>query len=124
MDEFIRKHGEVIEGVLSCFDRMLFRGYLPIMSGGAMAEFLQAKGVDRWGLKTFLLTQAARLKKHAMEMAAAAGRPYQYLGERTRKEDLARQIAERDGSVTGWFASLRCLNCRGRSQWCGRSATH
>jgi len=97
----MRKHGEVIEGVLSCFDRMLFRGYLPIMSGAAMAEFLQAKGVDRWGLKTFLLTQAARLKKHAMEMAAAAGRPYQYLGERTRKEDLARQIAERDGIGDG-----------------------
>ncbi len=57
--EFIRKHGEVIEGVLSCFDRMLFRGYLPIMSGGAMAEFLQAKGVDRWRLKTFLLTGCA-----------------------------------------------------------------
>jgi len=87
MDQFIGKHGEVILGALSCFDRMLFRGYLPIMSGAAMADFLQAKGIDRWGLKTFLLTQAACLKKHAMEMAAAAGRPYQYLGERTRKED-------------------------------------
>jgi len=54
---------------------MLFRGYLPIMSGAAMADFLQARGVDRWGLKAFLLTQGARLKKHAMEMAAAAGRP-------------------------------------------------
>ena len=30
MDQFIRKHSEVIQGVLSCFDRMLFRGYLPI----------------------------------------------------------------------------------------------
>jgi len=29
-----------IHGVLSCFDRMLFRGYLPIMSGWAMAQFL------------------------------------------------------------------------------------
>jgi hypothetical protein len=37
---------------------MLFRGYLPIMSGAAMADFLQAKGVHRWSLKTFLLTQA------------------------------------------------------------------
>jgi hypothetical protein len=80
---------------------MLFRGYLPIMSGAAMADFLQAKGVHRWSLKTFLLTQAARLKKHAMEMATTAGRPYQYLGERTRKEDLARQIAERDGIGDG-----------------------
>src|SRR5713101_6610631 len=96
MDQFICKHGEVIHGALSCFDRMLFRGYLPIMSGAAMADFLQANGMHRWSLKTFLLAQAARLKKHAMEMAAASGRPYQYLAERTRKEDLARQIAERD----------------------------
>src|SRR6266404_2437200 len=49
MDAFIRKHGEVTEGVLSCFDRMLFRGYLPIMSGAAMADFLRARGIDRWG---------------------------------------------------------------------------
>src|SRR5467141_4087291 len=124
MDEFIRKHGEVIEGVLSCFDRMLFRGYLPIMSGAAMAEFLQAKGVDRWGLKTFLLTQAARLKKHAMEMAAAAGRPYQYLGERTRKEDLARQIAERDGIGDGLVCVFALLELSRTFQWCGRSAAH
>ena len=41
------------------------------------------------GFKTFLLTQAARLKKHAMEMAAAAGRPYQYLAERTAGASLS-----------------------------------
>ncbi len=109
MDQFICKHGEVIHGALSCFDRMLFRGYLPIMSGAAMADFLQAKGVHRWSLKTFLLTQAARLKKHAMQMAAAAGRPYQYLGERTRKEDLARQIAERDRIDEGLVCVLAVL---------------
>ena len=33
MKEFIRKHYDHMHGVLSCFDRMLFRGYLPIMSG-------------------------------------------------------------------------------------------
>src|SRR5712692_4681247 len=109
MDQFICKHGEVIHGALSCFDRMLFRGYLPIMSGAAMADFLQAKGVHRWSLKTFLLTQAARLKKHAMQMAAAAGRPYQYLGERTRKEDLARQIANRDGIDEGLICVFALL---------------
>jgi hypothetical protein len=40
MKEFIRKYDDRIHGVLSCFDRMLFRGYLPIMSGWAMAQFL------------------------------------------------------------------------------------
>jgi hypothetical protein len=40
MKEFIRKYEDRIYGVLSCFDRVIFRGYLPIMSGWAMAEFL------------------------------------------------------------------------------------
>jgi len=109
MDRFICKHGEVIHGALSCFDRMLFRGYLPIMSGAAMADFLQANGMHRWSLKTFLLAQAARLKKHAVQMAAAAGRPYQYLGERTRKEHLARQIASRDGIAEGLICVFSLL---------------
>ena len=32
MNEFVGKHEDRIHGVLSCFDRMLFGGYLPIMS--------------------------------------------------------------------------------------------
>jgi hypothetical protein len=37
------------------------------------------------------------------------GRPYQYFGERTRKEDLARQVAEREGiteGLVGVFATV------------------
>jgi hypothetical protein len=41
MKEFVRRHEAHIQGVLSCFDRMLFRGYLPIMSGWSMAQFLK-----------------------------------------------------------------------------------
>ena len=33
MKQFTAKYEERIHGVLSCFDRMRFRGYLPIMSG-------------------------------------------------------------------------------------------
>ena len=33
MECFLEKHASKIIGVLSCFDRMLCRGYLPIMSG-------------------------------------------------------------------------------------------
>ena len=35
MDSFVRKHQKKINGTLSCFDRMIFRGYLPIQSGFA-----------------------------------------------------------------------------------------
>ena len=33
MKEFVRKYEHRIHGVLSCFDRVIFRGYLPIMAG-------------------------------------------------------------------------------------------
>jgi len=55
MKEFIRKYEDRIHGALSCFDRMLFRGYLPIMSGWAMAGFLDRLHQDFSSLKPFLL---------------------------------------------------------------------
>jgi hypothetical protein len=101
MDQFIAKHVDALQGTLSCFDRVLFRGYLPFFSGYAMASFLDTRGIRRREVKRFVLTQAYRLKDHARQMAARAGRPYQYFGERTRKEELARQLAERDGIQEG-----------------------
>ena len=75
MGQFISRHADAIEGTLSCFNRLLFRGYLPFFSGAAMAAFLQAKQVHRWDLKRFVIEQAERLKTHARRMAEAAGRP-------------------------------------------------
>ena len=113
MDAFVTKHAHTIRGVLSCFDRVLFRGYVPLMSGYAMAEFLKLKQVQRRTLKSFLLTQAERVKKHALSMATEARRPYQYLSGPTRKEDLARPIAARDRIAEGLVCVFSVLGpCR------------
>jgi hypothetical protein len=115
MDQFIAKHADKLQGSLSCFDRVLFRGYLPFFSGYAMASFLETRKVHRRDVKRFVLTQAYRLKDHAGQMAARAGRPYQYFGERMRTEDLARQMAARDGITEGLvcvFATVEpCRTC-------------
>ena len=58
MKEFVGKYGDRIHGVLSCFDRMLFRGYLPMMSGWAMAEYLNSLDLKFRNLKAFLLENA------------------------------------------------------------------
>ena len=51
MDKFIEKHADRSSGTLGCFDRVLFRGYLPIMSDAAMAMFLKSRHVLREKLK-------------------------------------------------------------------------
>ena len=66
MKAFIRKYEGRIHGVLSCFDRMLFRGYLPLMSGWAMAGFLYRLNVNFGNLKPFLLENSERVNHHAI----------------------------------------------------------
>ncbi|MBZ5495093.1 MAG: hypothetical protein LAP85_01710 [Acidobacteriia bacterium] len=101
MKEFLRKHGDRIHSTLSCFDRMLFRGYLPLMSGWAMAQFLDLLKLDGSSLKRFLLQNSERVKDHAVAMARKYNRRFEYLRSHIRKEERARELAERDGIEEG-----------------------
>jgi len=113
MKEFISKHQERIHGVLSCFDRMLFRGYWPIMSGWQMAQFFNSSKIQFRELKGFLLQHAQRVKQHAIDVAKQEGRPFQYLQEKIRKEELAKEIAARDQIQDGLICVFSVLEpCR------------
>src|SRR5918995_6997799 len=101
MKEFIRKYEDRIHGVLPCFDRMIFRGYLPIMSGWAMAQFLDRLNPGFSSLKPFLLENSERVKNHAIAMAQKQGRPFQYLASNIKKDEAARELAQRDGIEHG-----------------------
>jgi hypothetical protein len=113
MELFVRKHKKKINAILGCFDRMLFRGYLPIQSGWAMAQFLNQKDIRCPILKDFLSENAGRINDHAKTMAAKLGRPFQYLTAPTRKEDLARKMAEKEGIEHGLVCVFSVLEpCR------------
>jgi len=113
MKEFIRKYEDRIHGVLSCFDRMLFRGYLPIMSGWAMAQFLHRLNQGFSNLKPFLLENSERVKNHAIAMAKKQGRPFQYLASNIKKDEAARELARRDGIQHGLVCIYSILEpCR------------
>jgi hypothetical protein len=63
--------------------------------------------------KTFAPAQTQRLLDHAKEQAQQAGRPFHHLAKRTRKEELARQIAQRHGVSTGLVVVCSTLEtCR------------
>ena len=113
MKEFIDQYKDRIHGVLSCFDRMLFRGYLPIMSGWQMAQFFNSSKIRFRELKAFLVGHADRVKQHAVDLARREGRPFQYLQEKIKKEELAREIAGRDRIDEGLICVFSVLEpCR------------
>jgi len=109
MKDFIAAHQQHIDGVLGCFDRLIFRGYLPLQDGYSMAQFLNRNDVRFRHLKSFLFDQARRIKSHAQAYAEQEGRPFEYLTARTRMETQAREWIERDhigAGLVGIFSVL------------------
>lgn len=101
MQSFLHKHADKITGTLSCFDRLIFKGYLPISYPQGMENFLRDRDVLLKDFKTFGPQQAQRLKDHAQQLAQQAGRPFVYCDRRLRKEEHARQLAQQDRLTEG-----------------------
>ncbi len=92
MKRFLEKHQAKITGTLSCFDRLVFRGLLPLAWSEAMERFIAAQGLRIKDFKRFVLRQSEVIKAHAKTTAQQAGRPYIHLNGPIRKEDCARAI--------------------------------
>lgn len=109
MDRFMMQHRERVLGTLSCFDRVIFKGHLPISHPTGLESFFSRIGAKLKEFKQIVVHQADRLKQHAQAVAQRAGRPYRYLDRPVRKEELARQIAEADNIQRGVICVLGAL---------------
>ena len=106
MQSFIEKHQKKITGVLSVFDRIILKGYLPISYPAAAESFFARSNRLLMTFKDFTSAQTNALRTHAMQVAKQANRPYEYLREHVRKEEYVRQIAERDAITDGLICVL------------------
>jgi len=109
LEQFIVKHQDKITGMISCFDRIVFKGYLPISYAESMERFLNRRGVLFKNFKHFTSLCSDTVTDHAKEAARKAGRPYIYLNAPVRKEERAREIAQRDGVTKGLICVLSCV---------------
>ncbi len=110
MRDFVDQCSEKITGVVSCFDRVLFKGYLPLGFGNAMERFISNQGLLLKDFKRFVTTHSDTIKAHAEAMANKHERPFIYLQRNTiRKEDEARRLAQRDGVTQGLVCVFRAL---------------
>jgi hypothetical protein len=109
MDKFLSQYNESIVGTLSCFDRIVFKGHLPLGWPEAMERFLSTQGLLIKDFGRFVNQQSERIRLHAEATAAQAGRPYIYLRGNERKEDLVKRIIQRDALREGLVCVLRTV---------------
>ena len=111
MNQFIMKHRDEITGVLSGFDRIVFRGWLRRLSfPQGMMHYLSVNDVRLVDFGKHVQHVSGQLKDAVRAQAEASGRPVLYLASADQdKETLARSIATRDSIDEGLVCLLSCL---------------
>jgi hypothetical protein len=110
---FLRKHQEQIAGVLSCFDRVIFRGYLPLSYPRGLEGFLYRQGVLFKDFKHYAPKVAERIKDHVKGLVEEAGAPFRHLPRKVRMEEEARQLVAAKGIRAGIVCGFSQLEtCR------------
>jgi hypothetical protein len=105
MPNLIDRHRDSIQGVLSCFDRVVIQGTLPsVCHAGAMATLLDSRGIRLFDY----FVQSAQpfresIRAHAERLAAEEGVEVEYIKKPKgyRKEDRIREIVARRGNHPG-----------------------
>ena len=107
--------GQTIEGELSMFDRIIFKGHLNgLYARKDFTWFLRSQGVKLSEFGTYAERVTAELKAHMQQLCQAEQRPYLYLnsGKGPRgesKEELAQGYAAKDGITEGLICVLATL---------------
>lgn len=120
MRSFLEQHRESISGTISTFDRVIFKGHLNgFFPSGAFGRYLWQRSVLLKDAGRFFVGETRLIRDHVASVAAAAGRPVEYLAAASThrsgrsKEARARQIAERDGVTEGLVCVLSVVEpCR------------
>lgn len=111
MQGFIQRHAANVIGVLSGFDRVRLRGTLRWLSNTrGMYGFLQATSVLLKDFTRYAQRITERIRQRTVSDARKARRPLIYLNSsQESKEELARQIARKDGIRQGLICVFTCV---------------
>ncbi len=111
MKSFVGMLAALVYGILSGYDRLMFRGYLRELAyPGGMLRYVNFNGIKLTAFKTHAEQLTAQLMDASQQEAKRLGRPIEYLrSPQLRKEDHARSILKRDGIQNGLIAVFTCV---------------
>jgi hypothetical protein len=110
MIDFIAKYQNDLTGVLSGFDRLVFRGTLWKDRLSGMKGYLWAHGLGAKDFGSHAEQISKRMKEASLAPLLAAGREVRYLNSgKDNKQQIALQIAARDGITEGPICALTAV---------------
>jgi len=111
MEQFITKHKESVSGVLSGWDRIVFRGtYRILCVASGMMEYLWHAGVLLKNFGDHVEAMTRTLLDASLEAARRHERPIVYLpSSATRKDEVARRLLHDKPVEAGWVCVLKCV---------------
>ena len=111
MNAFIQKHSHLVTNCLSGFDRLVIRGTLRNISYvEGMLVYLSVSKVLLKDFKNHVLKMSQLLKQASLAVVLAAGRPVEFLSSsKGVKEDLAKEIMQRDHITQGPICAFTCV---------------
>jgi hypothetical protein len=109
---FVQRHAARVIGVLHGFDRVRLRGTLRWLANcRGLMNYLYAVKVLLKDFTDYAKQATDQIRDASHEVAAAAGRPVEYLNSSSiSKEERAREIARRDGVTEGLICVLTSVD--------------
>lgn len=119
MNVFVAKFRDMIKGIITGFDRIVFKGsMLPLTHAAGAMSFCQSHGIrnkdfKRWAMdQTALVVDAAH--RYAVQHGGRGIQPIVF--SKTRKEELAHRCQQEEGIASGligvWSAVESCWSYR------------
>jgi hypothetical protein len=112
LSRFVTKFTSLIVAVLSCFDRVIFKGYLPITNGTALERFVDhLLKIRRCEFMAFAEKQSEVVVEHAKRLAHEAGAEYRFLQGFHRKDKLVDEVLRARPIAEGLICVFCCMEC-------------
>jgi hypothetical protein len=113
---FCAKHQDAISGVLSCFDRVIFRGYSQLSYAQGIEGWFWQQKIPLKSFKDYAPQIAERVKDHVKSIVTGAGAPFRHLMTKEPMEEEARRLVKekgiQEGIVCGYSKMETCRTYR------------
>jgi hypothetical protein len=116
----MERYDDRIAGVLSCYDRVVITGTLPVVCYAAgMTGYLNANGIGIFDYPAFAKTLRDRVRERAALLAAEAGVTIEHVGKaHIRKEDVVARVVSERGDRPGLVHIISAMEaCDAYKPW-------